>query len=443
LAKEIECVDCPECTVRLTLSGSFSKMSRFTASIRSHFAGSSFMKSLVRQPFVAGLLVACCAAALGCGRIPKPTPGAPVTNSETKNDKDSEKSEMTMLTVQREPYGETPSGDEVTHFDLRNRKGMRVGLIDLGAILTSVEVPDRDGKLSNVTLSMPDLAAYLENAPYFGGACGRYANRIAGGKFSLDDQEFQLFLNNGTNTLHGGKEGFMKKLWQSEPFETENEVGVKLTYVSVDGEEGYPGALKTIVTYTLTDDNELRINYEATTDKPTVLNLTNHAYWNLAGAGSGLILDHELTLHCSKYLPVDETGIPTGELATVEGTPMDFLKPHTIGERIDQPVNGSGGYDHCYVVNGKAGELRPAAKVVEPKSGRVMEVLTTEPGIQFYTGNFLEGTLKTGNAPKHGAFCLEAQHFPDSPNRPEFPTTRLNPGETYTQTTVHRFSVAK
>ena len=197
------------------------------------------------------------------------------------------------------------------------------------------------------------------------------------------------------------------------------------------------------MTYTLTDANELQIDYSATTDKPTVLNLTNHAYWNLGGAGSGLIIDHELTLNCSKYLPVDKTGIPTGELAAVEGTCMDFLTPHKIGERIDQPVNGSGGYDHCYVVDGTMGELRPAAKVVDPKSGRVMEILTTEPGIQFYTGNFLEGTPKTGNAPKHGAFCLETQHFPDSPNRPEFPTTLLKPGETYKQTTVHKFSVAK
>jgi len=348
-----------------------------------------------------------------------------------------------MHSVQREPYGSTPAGEEITEYTLTSPSGMKVSLIDFGAILTSVEVPDRDGKLANVVLSFPDLAGYLENAPYFGGACGRYANRIAGGKFTLDGTEYELFLNNGPNTLHGGKEGFMKKVWKSESFSDKDRVGVKLTYVSPDGEEGYPGALKTTVTYALTDTNELHMDYEATTDKATVLNLTNHAYWNLAGAGEGLILDHELTLTGSKYLPVDETGIPSGELATVEGTPMDFLKPHKIGERIEQPVNGHGGYDHCYVVDGKAGELRPAAILVEPKSGRRMEILTTEPGIQFYTGNFLEGTPATGNAPKHGAFCLEAQHFPDSPNRPEFPTTRLNPGETYRQTTVHRFSVAK
>ena len=392
-----------------------------------------------RQGLVAGLLFGCSVAVIGCTPTAKPTTPAP-TKSTTP---ETETAEKNMLTVQREPFGETASGEEVTQYGLRNRQGMKVTLIDLGAIITSVEVPDRDGKLENVTLSLPDCKSYLENAPYFGGACGRYANRIAKGKFSLDGTEYELFLNNGPNTLHGGKEGFMKKLWTAEPFQNDNQAGVKLTYVSPDGEEGYPGKLTTTVTYTLTDDNELRMDYKATTDKATVLNLTNHAYWNLAGAGNGLVLDHELTLTGSKYLPVDETGIPTGELAAVEGTVMDFLKPHKIGERIDQPVNGSGGYDHCYVVDGKIGELRPAAKIVDPKSGRVMEISTTEPGIQFYTGNFLEGNAKTGNAPKHGAFCLETQHYPDSPNRPEYPTTRLNPGETYTQTTVHKFSVAE
>lgn len=392
-----------------------------------------------RQGLVAGLLFGCSVAVIGCTPTAKPTTPAPKKSTTPE----TETAEKNMLTVQREPFGETASGEEVTQYGLRNRQGMKVTLIDLGAIITSVEVPDRDGKLENVTLSLPDCKSYLENAPYFGGACGRYANRIAKGKFSLDGTEYELFLNNGPNTLHGGKEGFMKKLWTAEPFQNDNQAGVKLTYVSPDGEEGYPGKLTTTVTYTLTDDNELRMDYKATTDKATVLNLTNHAYWNLAGAGNGLVLDHELTLTGSKYLPVDETGIPTGELAAVEGTVMDFLKPHKIGERIDQPVNGSGGYDHCYVVDGKIGELRPAAKIVDPKSGRVMEISTTEPGIQFYTGNFLEGNAKTGNAPKHGAFCLETQHYPDSPNRPEYPTTRLNPGETYTQTTVHKFSVAK
>lgn len=400
------------------------------------------MKLPLRRALAVVLLIGCSISTTGCGKVPKPTPGGPITNiNPSSNNSDS--SEKNMLTVQREPFGQTASGEEVTLYGLRNSSGMKVSLIDLGAIITAVEVPDRDGKLANVTLSFPDCAGYLENAPYFGGACGRFANRIAGGKFSLDGNEYSLFLNNGPNSLHGGKEGFMKKLWKSESFEEGNKVGVKLTYVSPDGEEGYPGNLTTVVTYTLTNDNELKMDYTATTDKPTVLNLTNHAYWNLGGAGNGLIVDHELTLNCSKYLPVDETGIPSGELADVKGTCMDFLKPHQIGERIDQPVNGAGGYDHCYVVDGKAGDLRLAATIVDPKSGRKMEIKTTEPGIQFYTGNFLEGTPKTGGAPKHGAFCLETQHYPDSPNRPEFPSTRLNPGDTYTQTTVHKFSVVK
>lgn len=392
-----------------------------------------------RRRLIAGLLVGCCATIVGCGPAPKPTTGG-VSKPKTETPETADKN---MLTVQQEPCGQTPEGDELIQFGLRNHSGMKVGLINLGAIVTSVEVPDRHGKLANVTLSFPQCTDYLENGPYFGGACGRYANRIAGGKFSLDGTEHSLFLNNGPNSLHGGKVGFMKKVWNAEPFEQANQAGVKFTYVSPDGEEGYPGELKTEVTYTLTDSNELRIDYKATTDKPTVLNLTNHAYWNLAGTRDGLILDHELTLFCTKFLPVDATGIPTGELADVQGTCMDFRKPHAIGDRITEPVNGSGGYDHCYVVDGKPGQLRPAAMVVELKSGRVMEILTTEPGIQFYTGNFLKGNAETGNAPMHGAFCLETQHFPDSPNHPEFPTTRLNPGETYTQTTVHKFSIAK
>jgi len=396
---------------------------------------------------MAGMWAGCSLAFVGCeGQVTKPVPKAGGTLAAAKpalETTDSPTSEEPMLTVQNEPFGQTEAGDEVIQYSLRNRSGMKVGLINFGAIITSVEVPDRDGKLANVVLNFPDIAGYQENNPYFGGACGRFANRIAKGKFSLDGTEYSLFLNNGTNTLHGGKVGFMKKVWKAAPFQNDDATGVKFTYTSPDGEEGYPGELKSVITYTLTDANELKIEYVATTDKPTVLNLTNHAYWNLAGAGSGLIVDHELTLSCSQFLPVDETGIPSGELAAVAGTCMDFLKPEKIGTRITEPVNGAGGYDHCYVVDGTAGELRPAAKIVEPTSGRVMEISTTEPGIQFYTGNFLEGTPATGNAPKHGAFCLETQHFPDSPNRPEFPTTRLNPGETYRHTTVHKFSVAK
>lgn len=346
-----------------------------------------------------------------------------------------------MVSVQSAPFGMTPDGVAIESFQLTNAHGLKVGLISLGATLTTVEVPDRAGKLANVALTFDDLPGYLENKPYFGVTCGRYANRIANGKFTLDGTEHTLAANNGEHHLHGGLVGFGKKVWKAEVLPAAEGHGVRFTFTSPDGDEGYPGALTTQVTYTLNDQNELKIQYSATTDKPTVLNLTNHAYWNLSGDRQQTVLDHELTLTGSKYLPVDEGAIPTGELAPVAGTPMDFLTPHLIGERITQTVNGNGGYDHCYLVDGAVGTLRPAAKVVHPASGRVMEVLTTEPGVQLYTGNYLEGTPATGNAVKQGAFCLEAQHLPDSPNRPEFPTTALRPGETYQQTTVHRFSV--
>ena len=346
-----------------------------------------------------------------------------------------------MMTVQSEPFCQSEDGREIVQYSLRNQTGMKVELINRGGILTSVEVPDRNGVNANVTLHLSKPEAYLVNGPYLGGICGRFANRIAGGKFTLDGQEYSLYLNDGKNHLHGGKEHFMKKLWKAETFQTDKEVGVKLSYTSPDMEEGFPGELKTVVTYSLNDDNELTIEYEARTDKPTVLNLTNHAYWNLGG--SGPVLDHDLTLFCDRYLPVDEGSIPTGELAPVAGTAMDFTTPHKIGERINQTVNGAGGYDHCYVINGKPGTLRPAAKIVDPASGRVMEISSTEPGVQLYTGNHLKGTPETADANKHEAFCLETQHFPDSPNRPDYPTTRLNPGEVYRQKTVHKFSVAK
>jgi aldose 1-epimerase len=394
----------------------------------------------MRSRYVALLLTISLA---GCGgAINQPTPPPPSKQTPVAHAPGSPKEDPAMLTVQQEPFGQMPDGQAIVHYSLTNRNGLRVGLINLGAIITAVEVPDRHGQKANVTLHFPDLAGYQANAPYFGGICGRYANRIAFGKFSLDGKDHQLAANNGPHHLHGGMESFIKKVWTHERVDIESFVGVKFTYICADGEESYPGTLATNVIYLLNDNNELRIEYIATTDKPTVLNLTNHAYWNLAGAGNGTVLDHELQLFCDKYLPVDEGSIPTGELADVAGTPMDFLQPHKIGERIDQTVNGNGGYDHCYVVNGTYGELRPAAKIVEPVSGRVLEISTTEPGIQLYTGNHLQGTPATGNAVKHGAFCLEAQHFPDSPNRPEFPTTVLRPGETYTQTTVHKFSVA-
>ncbi len=310
-----------------------------------------------------------------------------------------------------------------------------------GATITAVETPDRSGKLENVTLFMDSLDDYLKGVPYFGATVGRYANRIAKGKFPIDGVEYTLATNDKANHLHGGVHGFDKVVWKAEPIETDNSAGVKFSYESPDGDEGYPGKLSAQVTYTLTNDNELKMSYIATTDKPTVVNLTNHAYWNLAGAGSGDVLGHEVTLKASKFLPVDDGLIPTGELKDVKDTPMDFTTPHTIGERIDQV---KGGYDHCYVLDRTDDKsLLWAARVHDPRSGRMMEIFTTQPAIQFYTGNFLDGSLSAGGKTygKHGAFCLETEHYPDSPNHPDFPSTLLKPGETYEQRTVHKFSV--
>lgn len=348
-----------------------------------------------------------------------------------------------MLTVQSEPYGETEDGKPITQFTLQNEAGLQVRLINFGATVTAVLTPDRDGKLANINVGYNELASYERPGPYFGATVGRYANRIANGKFSLDGKEYTLATNNGKNHLHGGVVGFNRKVWKAEPVEGPTAVGVKFTYVSPDGEEGYPGTLTTTVTYSLTNKNELKVDYTATTDAPTVLNLTNHNYWNLSGVNSGKILEHVVQLNADKYLPVDETAIPLGEQAPVAGTPMDFLKPHPIGDHITETVNGGGGYDHCYVLSTGGSTENVAATVFDPKSGRVLEISTTEPGIQFYTGNFLDGKAESAGNEKQGAFCLEANHFPDSPNHPDFPTTVLRPGETYKQTTIHKFSVRK
>jgi aldose 1-epimerase len=341
------------------------------------------------------------------------------------------------LSIVKSSFGMTKDGAEVFLFTCTNANGVVVKLITYGATLISVETPDRDGKLDNITLGFATLDGYLQRHPYFGSTVGRYGNRIAGGKFSIDGQEYTLATNNGPNHLHGGIKAFDAVVWNAEKVKSADEVGVKFTFRSVDGEEGYPGNLDATVIYTLTNDNQLKIDYTATTDKATVVNLTNHAYWNLAGAGSGDVLKHELMLAADKYLPIDETSIPTGELADVEGTVMDFTTAQPIGSRIAELQQGhTKGYDHCYVVRGEPGTLRLAARAKDPASGRVMEVHTTEPGIQLYTGNFLVGDFK-----QHDAFCLETQHYPDSPNKPEFPSTLLKPGETFRSTTVHRFSV--
>jgi len=344
--------------------------------------------------------------------------------------------------VKTEPFGKTAAGEPVDAFILTNRRGLRAKLTNWGACLVEMHTPDRNGAMADITLGFDTLDRYLVKHPHFGVTTGRFANRIAAGKFTLDGVTHQLAVNNGANHLHGGPTGFHARVWKAEPLAAEN--GVRFSYVSADGEEGFPGKLTVAVTYTLTDDDELRLDYEATTDKPTVLNLTNHAYWNLAGAGEGDVLGHEVTLHASRFIPVDASGIPTGEIAAVAGTPMDFKKAKTLARDFAQIGGTPGGYDHCYVIDhASADALTLAGEAFEPRSGRVLKVSTTEPGIQLYTGNFLDGSVvgKGGKSyKKNYGFCLETQHYPDSPNQPNFPSTVLRPGETFRSTTVHHFS---
>jgi aldose 1-epimerase len=353
------------------------------------------------------------------------------------------------MSVTKEAYGKLPDGTQIDQYTLSNTNGLKVKIITYGAIITSVETPDRNGKIENITLHRGSLADYMEmkdgkpTTPYFGATVGRYGNRIAKGRFTLDGKVYdKLAANDRPNALHGGLKGFDKVVWKAEPVETPDTVGVAFTYTSPDGDEGYPGTLKVKVTYSLTDKDELKMDYEATTDKTTILNLTNHAYWNLAGAGNGDILKHELMINADRFLPVDSTLIPLGRLDPVKGTAMDFTVPKAIGKDMAQV---EGGYDHCYVLVRKDDGLSLAARVTEPISGRVMEVYTTQPAVQFYGGNFLDGTITAGGKTyeKHYGLCLETQHYPDSPNQKDFPTTVLKPGETYKQSTVHKFSVQK
>lgn len=355
------------------------------------------------------------------------------TNPRSKN----------AVSLKQVPFGKTPHGEVVTLTTCTNAHGLVLKLIDYGATVVAVETPDRHGKLANINLGFDTLDAYLKHKAHFGTTIGRFGNRIAKGKFTLDGHAYQLATNNGPNHLHGGPGGFDQVMWKAQPIESGDAVGVKFTYRSKDGEEGYPGNLDSTVSYTLTNDDELKIEYSAKTDKPTVVNLTNHCYWNLAGAGSGNVLGHELQLNADAYIPVDGTAIPTGQIAPVAGTVMDFTKSHAIGARLKETNNGPGvpqGYDHCYVLRSQDGSLALAVRVKEPNSGRVMEVYTTEPGIQLYTGNFLDGDPINGGHKQHAAFCLEAQHYPDSPNQPKFPTTVLKPGATYHQLTMHKFA---
>ncbi|NOY58414.1 MAG: galactose mutarotase [Calditrichaeota bacterium] len=343
------------------------------------------------------------------------------------------------MNVQKEPFGKTPDGTEIELYTLTNYNGMKARIMTYGAILVSLKVPDRNGKLADITLGYDDLAGYIKNNPYFGATVGRYANRIAKGQFTLDGVEYQLAQNDGENHLHGGARGFDKVIWKGEPVKEGNTVGVKLTYLSKDGEEGYPGNLLCTVVYKLTNENTLTISYEATTDKATIINLTHHSYFNLAGQGNGDILNHELMINADKYTPVDKGLIPTGEIRSVKNTPMDFTTPHTIGSRIAEV---EGGYDHNYILNKDPGVMGLVARVFEPTSGRVMEIYSTEPGVQFYSGNFLDGSItgKSGKVyRKYYGFCLEPQHFPDSPNEPQFPSVILNPGGKFKSESIYKF----
>jgi aldose 1-epimerase len=349
--------------------------------------------------------------------------------------------------ITKEAFGKTDEGIAVDLYTLTNAKGAEAKITTYGGIVVSLKVPDRNGKLDDVVLGYDNLAGYLKNnGPYLGALIGRYANRIAKGRFSLNGNEYHLAQNNGENHLHGGVRGFDKVVWTGQPLKVRNGAALELTYLSKDGEEGYPGNLSVKVVYTLTDTNELRIDYSATTDKPTVVNLTHHSYFNLAGQGNGEILKHQLFINANQFTPTDAGSIPTGELRTVRGTPFDFTRTTAIGARIDQDdeqLKFGRGYDHNFVLKKNGTSLTLAARAFEPTTGRVMEVFTTEPGMQLYTGNFLDGSI-TGKDGKvynqHYGFCLEAQHFPDSPNKPAFPSVVLTPGRRYTQTTIYRFS---
>jgi aldose 1-epimerase len=373
---------------------------------------------------------------IGCTSMPASSPGAPAVTRE----------------VHRVPFGTTADGKPVELFTLTNARGVEVRLTNYGGIITSLKTPDRSGRFDDIVLGYDSLNGYLHNSPYFGAIVGRYGNRIAKGRFTLDGTTYRLAVNNGPNSLHGGIRGFDKVVWTAEPFRSNGIEGVVLEYTSADGEEGYPGTLRARVTYTLTDDNRLIVDYQATSDKPTPVNLTQHSYWNLAGDGSRDILAHVLTINADSMTPVDTTLIPTGEISTVAGTPFDFRTPMPIGARIDQRQNTQirygGGYDHNFVLNrggAAVDSLVHAAHVAEPSTGRTLDIFTTEPGIQFYSGNFLDGTItgKAGHIYKYRyGLALETQHYPDSPNHPNFPSTILRPGQQYRSRTVFAFGVA-
>ena len=345
--------------------------------------------------------------------------------------------------ISQRPFGATTNGTPVTLFTLRNAAGMEVSICNYGGIVTSLKTPDRHGQFADVVLGFDSLDGYLKGSPYFGALVGRYANRIANGRFTLDGVAYSLAINNAPNSLHGGNVGFDKVVWRAQPLPGANPA-LALTYVSRNGEEGYPGTLTVKAVYTLDADNSLRLDFTATTDQDTVLNLTHHSYFNLAGKGG--VLDHELYINADRFTPVDATLIPTGALQPVAGTPFDFRQPVRVGARINDPdeqLRLGQGYDHNFVIRKPPGALGVLARVSEPTSGRILEISSTEPGVQFYTGNFLDGTL-TGKGgwvyQRRDALCLEPQHYPDSPNHPDFPSVVLKPGQTFSSTIVYRFS---
>lgn len=373
-------------------------------------------------------------------------------NCKTEKKKGLSKEEISedlkeMPTIQKSTYGTTPEGERVDLYTLKNSNGVTVDIITYGGIITSLKVPNKQGDFENIVLGYDSLDLYVEKNPFFGALVGRYGNRIADAKFTLEGVTYSLAKNNGDNHLHGGKKGFDKVVWKASEEKEEDFVALKLSYISKDMEEGYPGNLDVWVTYILTNDDILKVLYEATTDKTTIVNLTQHSYFNLSGDFSKTILDHEMTLNADHYLPVDSELIPLGELAPVQGTPFDFTTPKPIGADIEkdhEQLKIGLGYDHCWVLNGQNAGLRSIARVYHPESGRVMEVFSTEPGVQFYTSNFLDGTLpKKGGGfyAQRSGFCLETQHYPDSPNKPDYPSVVLNAGDKYTSETSFQFSV--
>lgn len=352
------------------------------------------------------------------------------------------------MQIEKNSYGSTSANEDVSEFRLRNLSGIEVSIITYGGIITEIITPDSDARMENVVLGFDNLEQYEKENPFFGALVGRYGNRISKGKFTLNDTEYTLAINNGENSLHGGLKGFDKVVWKvDEVNESDTFVSLKLSYLSKDMEEGFPGNLKTTVTYTLKSDNSLDILYEATTDKTTIVNLTQHSYFNLSGNFSQTIVDHEVEIDANEFVPVDATLIPIGNLTSVEGTPFDFRNARLVGNAINaenEQIKLGAGYDHCWVLNNQEKGYRSVAKARHPKSGRMMEVLTDQPGMQFYTGNFLNGTLSApggGTFAKRSGFCFETQHYPDSPNQPLFPSTTLEPSDKYSTQTTYKFSV--